>query len=134
MRNKTTKTILDAAAADATSKVINCNDTQALALFIGYKLVASAADLISTVTLRCNVEDDGAYSSWPVLSDGTHISVSGDSDDLTFTAGVLSTLEGLPLGTYRGVIRIANPPPFVIATYDYTSGGGTVSLQLKAAY
>lgn len=135
MRNKSIKVILDAASVDKTSELIHCNDVLAPALHIGYKLTASEADLVSTLTIRGNIEDDGAYDTWPVLStDAAHVSVSGDSDDITFTAGVLATLEGLGAGTYRGLIRIVNPPPFVIATYDFTSGGGTVVWQLKAAY
>lgn len=134
-RNKSTIVILNAASVDATSKVVHCNDAHALALHIAYKVTASEVDLISTVTIRGNIEDDGAYATWPVLStDAAHVSVSGDDDDLTFTAGVLATLQGLPLGTYRGLIRIVNPPPFVVATYDFTSGGGTVTWQLKASY
>jgi len=134
-RTKSTKVVLDASAGDAVGEVIACTDAHALALFVGFKIVASAADLLSTVTFVGNVEDDGAYASWPAIADGELVSVSAD-EALTYAAatGELDTAAGLALGTYRGVIRFVNPPPYVVPIFDYTSGGGTYSVVLKASY
>lgn len=133
-RNITVKEVLNASAGTAVGKLIYCDDTRARNLFIGFKLVMGGANFIGSVGLAANTEDDGDYANWPllVLAAGNLITVP--AAQISIATNTLAFATGMSAGTQRGVLRIDNPPPFVIPRFTYTSGGGAYALQLKAAY
>ena len=134
MRNKTTKLVLDASAGTALGTVITCTDAHAFELFVGFKLTASAANFVATVQFAGNVEDDGDYANWPVLTTPVIAGVLVADTEITSVAGILTFATGLEIGVHRGVVRIPNPPPFVVPRFVFGSGGGTYGLVLKASY
>jgi hypothetical protein len=133
MRNITIKEVLNATAAGV-GKLTHCNDPHADSLYFGYKLVMAGANFIGSVGFAGNIEDDGDYANWPLLVLAAANLVTVAPAQITIASNTLAVATGLTAGTQRGLVRINNPPPFVIPRFAYTSGGGVYNLQLKAAY
>lgn len=121
--------LIDAVSADQNSDVVTCFDPLTRFLTIAYRLDSTSADLVGTLTIKGGAEPDAA----------THTALTGAAvfpaalAGATLSNGVL-TFATVATGSKYAMIRVSDPPPYVSLAYDYTSGGGTNRLRVKAVY
>jgi hypothetical protein len=121
--------LIDAVGVDQNSDVISCFDPLTRFLTIAYRLDSTVADLVGTLTIKGGAEPDAA----------THTALAGAAvfpaalAGATLSNGVL-TFATVGTGSKYAMIRVSDPPPYVSLAYDYTSGGGTNRLRVKAVY
>ena len=121
--------LLDAVSADQSSDSFTCFDPDTRLLTIAYRLDSTTADLAGTLTISGGAEPDPATHSPLVGAAVFPAALSG----ATLSNGVV-TFATVGTGARYSMIRIADPPPYVSVAYDYTSGGGTNRLRVKAVY
>jgi hypothetical protein len=120
--------LIDAVSADQKSVVVSCFDPLTRLLTIAYRLDSSAATLSGTLTVRGGADSDPA----------THFALVGATAFNAVSGAALSngvvTFSTVAIGSAFGLLRIADPPPYVSVEYDYVSGGGTNRFRAKAVY
>lgn len=118
--------VLRASNVDATSEAIETVGMDNL--IIAVTATVSAADLVASLTVR------GAYANlaaMPALASGTKASVFPANITYTDATGVLA-FASPTVETHQMLVKIVNPPPIVVVSYDHTSGGGAVDLIVRA--
>lgn len=133
---KTGKLVLSAASASLVGDATYCDDRIARTLFYGLRLTVTANTLVGTLTFVTSadpVDDDPALSPQIVATQPVLVAPNALPSGITNASGVI-TFATAAIGTHRLIFRIDDPPPVVIPKYVFTSGGGTVSLKLKAWY
>lgn len=122
--------LIDAVSADQKSVVVSCFDPLTRFLTIAYRLDSSVATLAGTLTIRGGADPDPA----------THFALTSGLTAFNTISGAAAPSSGVvafttvAIGSAYGLLRIADPPPYVSVEYDYTSGGGTNRMRVKAVY
>lgn len=115
------------ASADLTSQVLDTNRMDNL--FVQVTATVTVADLVATLAIGTGVHP-GSPASFPPAKDV--VAVSTLPAGVTLPATGLLTFATAAIGTHSIILKLPAPGPYSIITYDYTSGGGTVSLVARA--
>lgn len=118
---------INAASADQTSSVLDTRNLDNL--YVQVTAVVTVADLVATVAIGTGIEP-GSPASFPPAKDV--VAVSTLPAGVTLPATGLLTFATAAIGTHSIILKLAAPGPASIITYDYTSGGGTVSIIVRA--
>lgn len=122
--------LIDAASLDQTA-VVTCFDPLARYLTLAYRVDVTAKTLAGTITIKGGADPDPATHY--TLTTATLASPAGTG--AAYASGVVTFATPFPdIGTAYGMLRIADPPPYVSVVYDYATGGGTNRLRVKAVY
>lgn len=129
------RVVLAAGAASAVGDVIECSGIAHLQLAV--KVTVSAATLQGTLVFATTPDGSGdlstAAAAPPILLASNVVDVTAKPG--TITAGgadATYTFNNVGIGSTIFAIRLTNPPQYVVPRYTYTSGGGTVSVQVFA--
>lgn len=129
------RVVLAAGAASAVGDVIECSGIAHLQLFM--KVTASAATLQGAISLGATPDGSGDLSTLAaapgilLASNVTRVTTlpATFTEDATLASWALNNPA---IGSTLFAVRLTNPPQYVVPRYTYTSGGGTVSVQVFA--
>ena len=129
------RVVLNAGAASAVGDVIECSGIAYLHLFA--KITSSAATLVGNIQFASTPDGSGDLSTiaaapnivTPNSTFAETVAPSGLSLDGT---AAQITIASPATGAQLFQVRISNPPPYVVPRFNYTSGGGTVSVVVYA--
>lgn len=127
-RQKSHIPLIDAASVDQTA-VVTCFDPLARFIDIAARLDSTVATLSGTLTASGGADPDPATHSPLVAATMFPAALTGAA----LSNGVV-TFSTVGIGAKYLMMRIPDPPPYVSVAYDYTSGGGTNRLRVKAVY
>lgn len=124
------ETILAAGAADANSPWRELTGFSSYSWTI--RLTVTAATLQGTIKIHGtnNAPPDTTIANEPLLVNGTLLSPADAA--MAHAAGVI-TINNPSIGTHTIVLTFPAFPQFVMAEWDYTTGGGTVDLQVRTS-
>lgn len=128
--------VLNCGAATTVGDVIECSGIAHLQLFA--RVTSSAAALIGNVEFASTPDGQGNLATTaaaPLIATPNNVFAMTISPDASITldaAAAQMKFATTPAGTYLFAIRISNPPQYVVPRFTYTSGGGTVSVQVFA--
>jgi hypothetical protein len=118
---------INAGSADQSSGPL---DTSRLDnLFLQVTAVVTSADLAATIAVGTGIEP-GSPASFPAAKDV--VAVSTLPAGVTLPSTGLLTFATAAIGTHNIILKLPAPGPVSTVTYDYTSGGGTVSMTVRA--
>lgn len=118
---------INAASADLVSVPL---DTSRLDnLYLQVTAVVTVADLVATIAVGTGIEP-GSPAAFPPAKDV--VAVSTLPAGITLPATGLLTFATAAIGTHNIILKLPAPGPISIVSYDYTSGGGTVSVIVRA--
>lgn len=129
------RVVLVAGAANAVGDVIECSGIATLHLFA--RITSSAATLVGSIQLASTPDGSGDLSTiaaapniaTPGIAMAETIAPTGISLD---AAAAQITIASPAIGSQLFQIKLTDPPGYVVPRFVYTSGGGTVSVQLYA--
>jgi hypothetical protein len=129
------RAVLAAGAASAVGDVIECSGIAHIQLFM--KVTVTAATLQGVVAFGATPDGTGDLSTSAaapeILLANNVTAVTTLPATFTQNATLASwTLNNPAIGTTLFAVRITNPPQYVVPRFTYTSGGGTVSVQVFA--
>lgn len=116
---------INAESADQTSAVLDTSRMDNL--FLQVTATVTAATLSATVAVGTGIEP-GSPAALPTVP---VVAISTLPSGISLVSGVL-TFATAAIGTHTILLKLAEPAPASIVTYDYTSGGGTVSMIVRA--
>lgn len=127
--------VLSAGAATALGEVIECSGIAHLHLFA--KVTVTVGDLSGNIQFAATPDGTGnlltAAAAPNIVSPGVTIAETVAPTGFTLDATAAQiTIASAAVGTSVYAVRITNPPQYVVPRFNYTSGGGTVSVVVYA--
>lgn len=121
--------LLGAGSADASGYTVQVSQCNKLTMSVF--VTVTAATLVGTVALTGTNDDARALDitplSLPTLATGKELSVLPTGFTFTPTTGLLA-VSSPAIGTYEVILSYSDFPKWIRPVYDFTSGGGTVSV------
>jgi hypothetical protein len=127
--------VLNAGAASAIGDVIECSGITHLHLFA--KITSSVATLVGSIQFASTPDGSGDLSTTaaapniatPNNAFAETVAPTGISLD---SAAAQITIASPGTGAQLFQVRLSSPPQYVVPRFVYTSGGGTVAIQVFA--
>lgn len=127
--------VLNAGAASLVGDVIECSGISHLQIFM--KVTVTAATLQGSIALATTPDGSGDLSTAAaapgilLASNVTRVTTipATFTEDATLASWALNNPA---IGTTLFSVRLTNPPQYVVPRFTYTSGGGTVAVQVSA--